>query len=358
MSILQDGGEFLLGSVTDTHPVLPLGVYMMKFCDRRGFYLQKKADFKLPTKIYGDHSVTKRWMTSYTANGCRNMGIILSGVKGGGKTITAQKFCIESGLPVIMINHSFKGPAFIDFITSPKLGKCIIFIDEFEKVYDTGNYASKEHQKDLLMLMDGAFPTNLIFLLTVNEMNVDSHLVNRLNRVKYRKEYSDLDPEVMETVIEDLLVNKEHEESIYEFFKAINICTFDLLVNLINEMNLFNENAVVCGKHLNLSVDGKTFEVREICEKGKEHRCDNDFYHFGKEYRLKIRRNATNYLTPIEGAVENEEDEYENGHEYYLELTHLNSIVEKITPYKYKVTEKNHGYVFIFTQMNVNLLVF
>ena len=265
MSIVQSGTRFTLEDVTNTFTKLPTGNYILKHDPRIGYYLNKKEDFELPKKVYGDHSIVNRWLKSWEVNSSKNLGIVLSGVKGSGKTITAQKFCVDSTLPVIIINEPFQGSDFIDFVTSPKLGKCIIFIDEFEKIY-----SNTDKQYDMLSLMDGNYATSLIFLLTVNEERLNDYLINRLNRIKYRKNYGDLEYDVMNEVIDDMLINKDHKQSIYDFFDKVNMRTFDLLTNLIKEMNLFNEDAIQCGMHLNLKPSSKTYQVFEIFN-GKEY---------------------------------------------------------------------------------------
>ena len=293
MSIIKQGSQYTFADITASYELLPKGVYLMKQDQQGNFYLTQKEDFVMPKKIYGDHSITKRWLKSYNENSEKNMGIILSGIKGSGKTITAQQFCIQSGLPVIIINEPFSGQNFIDFLTNPKLGKCIIFIDEFEKIYPD-NGRDSTNANELLSLMDGNFPTRLIFLLTVNEFRINEYLVNRLNRIKYRKHYEDLDDSVVSEVIEDLLINKAHTDSIYQFFDRINMCTFDLLVNIIKEMNLFGEDAISYGKHLNLKSENKYYEVFEIF-KGKEYQCNTITVCAG-ETELEIERTTTNYL--------------------------------------------------------------
>jgi hypothetical protein len=270
MSIIQNGEKFSFADITGTYDKLPVGNYMLKYSEREGFFLIKKEQFVMPSKVYGDQSIVNRWLTSWKHNSHKNLGILLTGLKGSGKTITAQKFCIDSNLPVIIISSGFSGSDFVDFITNPKLGECIIFIDEFEKIYS--EYDRDNAQHDLLSIMDGNFSTKLIFLLTVNNENLNEYLVNRLNRIKYRKSYSDLEFETMEAVINDMLINKSHHESIYEFFEKVNMRTFDLLTNLIKEMNLFDEDAITCGMHLNLRSHAKQYEVFEIF-KGKEFEC-------------------------------------------------------------------------------------
>ena len=289
MSVIQSGTKYSFANITDTFTTLPKGNYLLKFDPREGFFLEKKDAFILPQKIYGDQSIIKRWLTSWKTNSSKNLGILLAGVKGSGKTITAQKFCMDSELPVIIINEVFHGSDFIDFITSPKLGECIIFLDEFEKMY-----AKQEHQQELLSIMDGNYSTRLIFLLTVNEDRLNDYLVNRLNRIKYCKTYYDLDVDTINSVIDDILVNKDHAESIHTFFEKVNLRTFDLLVNLIKEMNLFNEDALECGSHLNLKPHNKTYEVFEIFN-GKEYPCYYSSFFPGMEW-LEVERKSLDYL--------------------------------------------------------------
>jgi len=292
MSVIQTGEKFSFADITGTYDKLPVGNYMLKYSEREGFFLNKKESFIMPSKVYGDQSIVNRWLTSWKNNSHKNLGILLTGLKGSGKTITAQKFCIDSNLPVIIISSGFSGSDFVDFITNPKLGECIIFIDEFEKIYS--EYDRDNSQHDLLSIMDGNFSTKLIFLLTVNNENLNEYLVNRLNRIKYRKSYNDLEFETMEAVINDMLINKSHRESIYEFFEKVNMRTFDLLTNLIKEMNLFNEDAITCGMHLNLRSHAKQYEVFEIF-KGKEFECyRTEFAPVSKI--IEIERKEIDYL--------------------------------------------------------------
>lgn len=292
MNILQSGDKFVLADITNTYDKLPPGNYMLKF-DRSTFsyYLLKKPPFSLPKKIYGDVSIVDRWLKSWKHNSDKNMGILLSGIKGSGKTVTAQKMCIDSKLPVIMISEPFEGSEFVDFLTSPILGECIIFIDEYEKVFDYDN------SSDMLSLMDGMYNTKLLFLLTVNKDYIADYMVNRLNRIKYKKVYADLDTETINGVIEDLLINKDHRNSIFKFFERVNLRTFDLLTSIIKEMNLFNEDAIECGKHLNLKSEPKEYNVFEVVN-GVEYKCRPTEFSFGWE-GVSILRENVDYLKPF-----------------------------------------------------------
>lgn len=274
MKFLQQGSTFTIGDVTNSHDRLPVGNYVL-LLSMSGFYLQRKEPFQLPSKIYGNFDDIKRWIKSYNENTEKNLGIMLTGLKGTGKTIHLEKLCIDLQKPVILIPAGYHGPDFVNFLTNPLFEDCIVAIDEFEKVYPRGK---EDHQTDLLKLMDGTFPTKLLFVLTLNEFNVSDYLVNRLGRVKYRKDFRSLDEDVINEVIDDMLDNKDHKESVLEFFDQIGICTYDLLVNVINEMNLFKEDALECGKYLNLKAEESWFEVQEILKDGTLLECESMKY--------------------------------------------------------------------------------
>lgn len=336
MKIIQNGSDFSFADVTAVNDELPKGVYILKQNPAtQQFYLTKKDNFVLPKKIYGDHSIVNRWIKSFENNSEKNLGIILSGLKGSGKTITAQKFCMESNLPVILITDAYSGTDFIDFLTNGLLGKCIIFIDEFEKIYDR-----KDDAVDLLSLMDGNYPTKLIFLLTVNEFRINEFLVNRLNRIKYRKHYSDLEEETINEVIEDLLINKDHKQSIFDFFERINMRTFDLLVNVIKDMNLFNEDAIACGKHLNLEATSKYYDVYEIID-DEPIACNGCYANrAAKEFTIErkvLKRKKDEYYVEIDLEDENWES-IKEGRSFRL--------VNKKTKTEFKFVESRTSLVF------------
>lgn len=345
MPVVQTNNRFDCLDITATHEKLPTGNYSLCL-DRNTneFYLTKHQGFVLPPKVYGKHEIVNRWLKSFKHNSHKNMGIILSGVKGGGKTITAQKLCIESNMPVIIINEPFEGVKFIDFLTNPMLGECIIFIDEFEKVFDQNSYHDKNKARDLLTIMDGTYQTKLIFLLTVNKYELNDYFINRLNRVKYRKDYIDLEQEVIDEVIEDILINKDHRDSIKTFFKKVNMCTFDLLVNLIKEMNLFNEDALEVSKHLNLRSEPKTYKVNELYE-GKEYNCRN--VSMSPDLKeIDISRYDTYYL-PEDKNNENNED---------ITIKLSEAVVTRISSLSFSI--KYQEFEFLFTEITQLGLVF
>lgn len=280
MRLIENGDSIKIANISGTPEKLKPGNYLLKFDQREGFYLQKKAAFNIPKKIYGDHHEVDRWLKSYTHNSEKNLGVILSGLKGTGKTITCQLFCKRANKPVIIINEPYSGTDFIDFVTSPLFKDSIIFVDEYEKIYQ--KYQDGRNPHDFLQIMDGNFNTRLIFLLTVNEMTINEYLINRPGRIKYRKNFDNLPTDVLDAVIEDMLDNKEHKDSIMKFFEALGMVTFDLVTSLIKEMNLFKEDAQQVAKYLNIKCEPITYEVSEIKD-GKARICEDTVYNPGQE---------------------------------------------------------------------------
>lgn len=226
---------------------LPPGNYLLKQ-DMQGFYLEEAADFTFPKKLYGDdHIIAERWLSSWNNINPKNMGILLAGIKGSGKTITAEYFCTISKMPVIIMTAGYGGTELISFLTNPVLGEFVLFIDEFEKLYP-----KTEHQETLISLMDSVYDTRIVFLMTVNEKKINKYLQNRLNRIKYFKEYGNLSDKTVKEIAEDILHNKDHIGSLLQVTKRLNLSTYDIVMNLISEMNFFKEDAIKCAFHLNL----------------------------------------------------------------------------------------------------------
>lgn len=258
MGWIKANNELSLAPKVNTLDKLPKGTYYVRYDQFKGFYLEMVDDFVLPKKIYGDTSIINRWLKGYN-NTNKNTGIVLSGIKGSGKTLLSKKLAIDSGLPVIIIDKPFDSSDFVSFITNPEFGNVCIFIDEFEKVYNR-----ESNTTPLLSILDGAFNTHNLFVFTCNEMYTNEYLNNRPSRIKYRSHFESLDSAIVDEVIDDLLINKQHSESIKKVLEQIGITTFDLLITLIKEVDLFNESAIEVVRYLNVKRDSFQVTVDEI----------------------------------------------------------------------------------------------
>lgn len=60
--------------------------------------------------------------------------------------------------------------------------------------------------------MDGVFnsPYRRVFLLTTNNLYVNENLIGRPSRIRYKKTFGNLQPEVVQEYLDDNLKNKKY----------------------------------------------------------------------------------------------------------------------------------------------------
>ena len=99
-------------------------------------YLQENGNLNMPKqlfKIKGDDRFIKRCITYFNSDvSTETTGILLSGLKGSGKSVLAKRIAIESNLPIIIVNTQYRLRYLNSFFKNIKVPTCIIF-DEFEK---------------------------------------------------------------------------------------------------------------------------------------------------------------------------------------------------------------------------------
>lgn len=240
---------------------IPVGNYLVKVDPRSGeYFLEKQDSFTLPEKIYGDvDAQVDRYLNTFKKNR-GNLGVLLKGLKGTGKSLAMKRLCMKSELPVIMITQDYSGTAFESFLTSIKQ-ECIILIDEFEKVY-SGDNKLRNSQDTLLSILDGIFEGKKLFLLTANnQYSINTALLNRPGRIHYLMEYRGLADNVISDIIDDLLNNKKHKADLLYVLRIIGDVNMDSLVSLISEMNMYKEDARTAINQLNIRPEACTFKV-------------------------------------------------------------------------------------------------
>ena len=255
---ISEGKIFFNQSPIRTIESIPKGNWLVCFNPKSGeYFLKEKSSFELPNKLYGDcEEVSNKFLNTWKHRN-KNLGILLAGMKGTGKSLLARLLCIKSELPVLIVTDSFGGTEFIDFLSNIKQ-EVIIFIDEFEKIYDdTGN-----SQESLLAILDGGFPSKFLFLLTINEISrINEYLMNRPSRIHYLKTYSGLSEEVIMDIVGDKLNNKEQADGILEVSRFLGEISMDIIISIIEECNLYpDENPKDLLKMMNLKPDSEGYD--------------------------------------------------------------------------------------------------
>ena len=245
------------------HNTLPIGTYVLNFDQSIGFYLTKTDDFVINGKIYGDSKVKAERILSTYEKREGTTGVLFVGEKGSGKTLTA-KLCSILGygknIITIIVNSPFAGDSFNEFLNSISQ-PCILFFDEFEKVYD-------EDQKNLLTLLAGTMTTKKLFLFTANsKYKINSFMINRPGRIYYYFEYKGLSEEFILEYLNDNLINKENIDDVIHVTRLIEKFNFDMLVALVDEMNRYNETAKQVLQYLNISIEKCTNDYKMTVKK-------------------------------------------------------------------------------------------
>jgi SpoVK/Ycf46/Vps4 family AAA+-type ATPase len=226
-------------------PKLPIGIYHA-LPSKMGIYLEK-AEMKLTHgKIYGDsQDIASHVVSAYLKNSNeKNLGVLFSGGRGLGKTLTTKLIIneLKDKYPVISISQYTEDlPQFLENISN-----CIILMDEFEK-FMSGNVEdakdSQSKQETLLSIFDGntGCKGNL-FLLTVNSVNkLDENLLSRPGRIRYHYKYESETSKVIKAYCEDFLNNKKLIPELINVLGMSKFVSMDIITSAVQELNDFPE---------------------------------------------------------------------------------------------------------------------
>lgn len=238
MNIVNSGNKYMVyGEDVKTYKVLPPNAYTVNFSQMTGYSLSLHHDLSVNEKVYGPY-ITKvdKVLKTFSAFD-RNMGIILSGPKGVGKSMFARQLALkgkELNLPLILVENNTPGIA--DFISSIQQ-ECIVLFDEFEKNFrdNEGNNS----QEKLLSLFDGIDNGKKLFVITCNRTReLNEYLLNRPGRFHYHFVLTTPTREEIREYMNDILV----DEAKQYIDKLVNACasyrfTYDILRAIAFELN-------------------------------------------------------------------------------------------------------------------------
>ena len=257
MKVINDDNKYLFYSdnliVMDKLPSL---VFKVGFSKQLGFYLYESSNIEVKEKVYGClYQKVEKIMKSFK-NFQRNLGVILSGDKGIGKSLCAKLICekaLKEGLPVILINEQFSGVS--NFISSISQ-ECVVIFDEFDKTFESNPSSEGASQTEFLTLFDGFDQGKKLFVVTCNDIRgLNDFLINRPGRFHYHlrfeyptdfeiREYltDKLDPSLYSAI--DSVISFSHKFDVnFDTLRAIayELNSGESLSSAIRDLNIIKE---------------------------------------------------------------------------------------------------------------------
>jgi len=260
------------------HTELPTATYEVMFHPEKGFWLERIANMELNTPTYGEDmsAFVNRCMRSFDANK-DNLGVMLVGRKGSGKTRTLKMLAcksIEMIMPVINVTQAFSGPYFNEWLGQIEQPVMLAF-DEFDKTYAPtekeaadGGQSNPRSQDGILALLQGTVSGGKkFFVFTANSSaGISAYLKNRPGRVRYTKVHEGLSQATIVDYANKHLANITEEKlaGLLGVSRLASDFSFDMLQAIVNEMNLFKEDAYKAAEMMvtELRYQGDNYLVR------------------------------------------------------------------------------------------------
>lgn len=198
----------------------------------------------LPEKIYDfDKDFRAIVLKSFRQSSNKTTGILLKGYKGQGKSVIAKQLAIEAELPIIVMTSKVPKTIDIPSFLNQIQQDVVLFIDEFEKLFDKIDHNDNKFQTQeaFLTVLDGVMssPHKRLVILTTND-EVNDKFVNRPSRIRYYKDYNFMKKELFHAILNDKLNNKKFKKDLEENLDVAST-TIDILTSIIDEINIQNK---------------------------------------------------------------------------------------------------------------------
>lgn len=216
-------------------------VYTLKYNEWEGTaYFEINENINIPNKIYGNNydSFINRILQWHKRDDVNNTGVLLSGMKGSGKTLTSKIIAKKSGLPIIVVDNNFLSRKLSDTFKKISGNYCIIFdeIDKNERYWDSSQ---------LLGFLDGIETVcKKLVLFTCNDENfANENLIDRCSRIRYYKKFEGLDNNSISNLINEIIKDdKKKQMRCLDLINKFKVKSFDNIVNFLHEVQLYPDS--------------------------------------------------------------------------------------------------------------------
>lgn len=249
---------------------LPAHTYKIGFNEFAGFFLEKQDDLEIKEdKIYGVHNKKVNKVINRFNKSSKNLGVILSGDKGIGKSLFARllaRKAIQNDIPVILVDSYING--ITDFINDIK-NEVLILFDEFDKTFAKNK--DIDPQSNMLSLFDGTGSGKKMFVITCNRYHdLNEYLINRPGRFHFHFRFNYPTAEEVREYLEDKLDKKYYNEinKVVSFSRKIKL-NYDCLSAIVLELNEGEtfEDAILDLNIVNIN-DTNKYNIKVFTEEG------------------------------------------------------------------------------------------
>lgn len=174
MKAISIGDKYqVYGNSLQAYDSIPAYTYNVRFDEMTGFYLKVRSKLAVKEKTYGTHPEKAEKVLRTFSVFERNLGVILSGDKGIGKSLFARMLAEkaqDAGYPVLIIDQFIPGIA--NYIQSIDQEAVFLF-DEFDKTFGGVRPGDNETdpQASLLSMFDGTSDGKKLFIITCNSLD-------------------------------------------------------------------------------------------------------------------------------------------------------------------------------------------
>lgn len=253
-TLLKVGEDIIFGTSGVDYELKPNTSYTVEYDRYAGaIKMHEIPSINLPKKLYvtkEDEKFINKVIDYNNSKTCGTVGVMLAGEKGTGKTVMAKQIAIKSNMPILIIDKSLN-PIYLKSLFSKleSIPVCVIF-DEIDKLGD-------QYDDDyMLQVFDGISPTGKILLLcTCNNVDdVNEYLLDRCSRVRYYREFEEMCPSMITSILEDHLTDKSKVGKVTDFIvEKMGLISFDNVASFAEEINNYpNETLEDLFKDMNI----------------------------------------------------------------------------------------------------------
>lgn len=220
----------------------PGKVYTLKYSWDDGMYLEISDNtFVLPDKVFktiSDEKFISKVLNYHKSSNRSTTGVLLTGLKGSGKTVMSKLIAQACDLPIIVVSSNCPTKYLTSFFSkSPNTEVCIVF-DEIDK--------NKEHwnTEDLLGFMDGITNTGKkLCILTCNSSSMlNDYIMDRCSRIRYVRKFDAMSKESIKSIVSKF-TDKDVDQLTDFIHDRFEVISFDNIISFLEEVNTNVEDA-------------------------------------------------------------------------------------------------------------------